>query len=286
MKLLSTLLLTFLCTCTFGKLSNHVSAQIPYLQLSPFITTEISIATTKIEFSYGRPSMRGRKIFGGLEPWDVVWRGGANRNPKLVMSEDFYLGDTRVKAGSYTLFSRPNPEEWTVYLYDETDQYGVPPTWEEDKILASVSVKPEALSRPLESLRYSFEEISNDHFTLVLEWETSRVVIPFRLTTREFMGKKISKTLSGPNTHDYSNAALYALRDSKDYEQSVAWFDKAIELDDKPGYWEHLFRAQALEKLGRFQDAAEAAKRALTFAQESNSDYGVSESKAILARLK
>ncbi|WP_273445796.1 DUF2911 domain-containing protein [Neolewinella agarilytica] len=279
MRLLFTaLIMSFLCTC--------VSAQIPFLPLSPFTTTEITIATTKIELSYGRPSMRGRKIFGGLETWDVVWRGGANRNPRLVMSEDFYLGDTRVKAGSYTLFSRPNPEEWTVYLYDETDQYGVPPNWEEDKILASVKVKPETLSRPLETLRYSFEEISNDHFTLALEWETSRVLIPFRLTTKELMSQKISKTLSGPNSNDYSNAALYALRDSKDYEQSVAWFDKAIELDDKPSYWEHLFRAQALEKLGRFQDAAKAASFALELAEKINSDYGVTESKALLARIK
>lgn len=278
MKLLSTLLLTFLCTC--------VSAQIPFLHLSPFNTTDITIATTKIELSYGRPSMRGRKIFGGLEPWDVVWRGGANRNPKLVMSEDFYLGDTRVKAGAYTLFSRPNPEEWTVYLYDEINQYGVPPNWEEDKILASVSVKPETLARPLETLRYSFEEISNDHFTLVLEWETSRIVIPFRLTTKELMGNKIAETLSGPDANDYSNAALYALRDSRDYEQSVAWFDKAIELDEKPSYWEHLFRGQALEKLGRLEDAAKAARYALELAEKINSNYGVTESKALLARIK
>lgn len=278
MRLLPALFLTFLCTC--------VSAQIPYLHLSPFTTTEITVATTTIELSYGRPSMRGRQIFGGLEPWNIVWRGGANRNPKLVMSEDFYLGDTRVKAGAYTLFSRPNPEEWTVYLYDEINQYGAPPEWEEDKILASVSLKPEVLPRPLETLRYSFEEISNDHFTLVLEWETTRVVIPFRLTTKELMDNRISRTLSGPSSGDYNNAAMYALRDGKDYEQAVAWFDKAIKLDDKPGYWEHLFRGQALEKLGRLEDAAKAARHALALAQKSNSDYGVTESKALLARIK
>jgi tetratricopeptide (TPR) repeat protein len=246
----------------------------------------MTIATTDIEFSYGRPSMRGRKIFGELEPYDVIWRGGANRNPRLVMSKDFLLGDQKVKAGSYTLFSKPNLEEWTVYLYDEINQYGAPETWDEAKVVASINVKPLTLPRPIETLHYTFEEISNDHFTLVLEWETTRVVIPFKLTTREQMGSKIAKALSGPNSSDYSNAGMYALRDGKDYEQAIKWFDKAIELDDTPGYWEHLFRAQALELLGRKKEAIAGATRALAFAKQSNSDYGVNESEAIIARLK
>lgn len=272
------LLASLLCT--------GVRAQIPYLHLSPFTTTEMTIATTDIEFSYGRPSLRGRKIFGGLEPYDLVWRGGANRNPRLVMSKDFFLGDQRVKAGSYTVFSKPNPQEWTVYLYDEVNKFGAPEQWDETKVVASIKVKPAALPRPIETLHYTFEEISNDHFTLVMEWETTRIVIPFRLSTAEQMAAKIAKTLNGPGSAEYSNAGMYALRDSKDYEQALAWFDKAIELDDTPSYWEHLFRAQALEKLGRKQEAIAGATRAFTLAKESGSNYGASESEALLARLK
>ncbi len=275
---LLSLLLLLLCTCA--------SAQIPYLQLSPYSKTELKAATTDIEFAYARPSMRGRKIFGGLEPWNVVWRGGANRNPRLTVSQDFFLGDIRVKAGAYTLFLKPAPEKWTVYLYDEVDQYGVPEEWDETKVVASITRKPEQLLRPIETLRYSFEEISNDHFTIVMEWETTRIVIPFKLTTAEQMEAKIAKTLNGPDAGDYSNAGLYALRDSKDFEQAVAWFDKAIEIDDTPSYWEHLFRALALEKLGRKEEARKGAERALKYAQESGIDYGQRESKALLERLK
>lgn len=271
-------LLFLLCTC--------VSAQIPYLQLSPFQNTEFTLATTDIEFSYGRPSLRGRKIFGGLEPWDVVWRGGGNRNPRLVMSKDFFLGDTRVKAGSYTLFMKPNPTRWTVYLYDEINKYGAPETWDENKVVATITRNPEQLARPLETLRYTFEEISNDHFTIVMEWENTRIVVPFKLTTAEQMEAKIAKTLGGPNTNDFSNAGIYALRDSKDYAQALAWFEKAIEIDDNPGYWEHLFRAQALEKLGRKDEATASAKTALKYAQKSGSNYGQRESEALLKRLK
>lgn len=277
--------LTFIALLT-GLLCTSVRAQIPYLHLSPFTTTEMTIATTDIELSYGRPSLRGRKIFGGLEPYDVVWRGGANRNPRLVMSKDFFLGDQRVKAGSYTLFSKPNPAEWTVYLYDEINKYGTPQQWDETKVVAVLKVKPAALPHPIETLHYTFEEISNDHFTLVMEWETTRVVIPFRLSTSEQMNASILKTLNGPNAADYSNAGMYALRDTKDYEQAISWFDQAIKLDDTPSYWEHLFRAQAFEKLGRKEEAVAGATRALALAKEQESNYGTAESEALLARLR
>lgn len=282
-KLLLTLLLVFsLCPDSY----RGVRAQVPYLHLSPFVTTSFTVATTEVEFSYGRPSMRGRKIFGGLEPWDVVWRSGANRNPRLVMSKDFYLGDTRVKAGSYTLFTKPNFEQWEVYLYDEINQFGVPETWDEAKVVATITVKPERLLYPRETLLYAFEELSNDYMTLVLEWETSRIVIPIGLTTSEDMEATIANTLAGPDAAAYSNAAIYYIRNGKDLEQALAWLDQAIAIDKTPSYWEHLFRAQALEKLGRKDEAIAAARKCLTLAEASGSEYGQAESKVILSRLE
>jgi hypothetical protein len=272
------LLLTFLCT--------SVRAQIPYLHLSPFTTTEITIATTKIELSYGRPSVRNRKIFGGLEPWGKIWRGGANRNPRLVIDKAITFGGTSVSPGSYTIFSTPGQKEWTVYLYDEVNKYGAPEHWDETKVVASMTLDREVLPRPIETLRYTFEEISNDHFTLAMEWENTRVVIPFELQTNTQMAKAIATTLAGPDSGDYSNAAMYALRDSKDYAQALVWFDKAIELDETPSYWEHLFRAQTLVKLGRLEEARTSAQRSLELAKKRNSNYGTTESIAILDALK
>ena len=272
------LLFTLLCTC--------VRAQIPGLKLSPYSTTETKLATTQIEFTYARPSMRGRKIFGGLEPYGKIWRGGANRNPRLVVDKDFYLGDNRVEAGSYTLFFKPDASRWTVYLYTEVDQYGAPELWDEAKVAASIQVTPDALTDPIETLGYSFEEVSNDHFTIVMRWEHTKVTIPFKLTTSEEMESLITKTLGGPDRNDYSSAALYALRDTKDYEQAIRWFDKAMALGEKPRYWEPLHRAQALEKLGRTDEAIVGATNALKLARQVESEYGIGESEALLARLK
>ncbi len=275
----STLLFLFLL-CTCGR------AQVPYLHLSPFVTTSFTVATTDVEFSYGRPSMRGRKIFGGLEPWNVIWRSGANRNPRLVMSQDFFFGNTPVKAGAYTLFTKPNPEQWEVFLYDEVDQFGVPEHWQDEKVVARITLKPNTLSSPRETLLYAFETLTNDQMTLVLEWELTRIVIPIGLTTAAQMEKKIATTLAGPDAAAYSNAAIYYFRNGKDLNQALAWLDEAIKLDTTPSYWEHLFRALVLEKLGRLPEAAAAAELCLTLAQQSTSSYGIHESTALLQRLK
>jgi tetratricopeptide (TPR) repeat protein len=230
--------------------------------------------------------MRGRKIFGGLEPWGKVWRGGANRNPRLVVDKPISFGGTTVSAGSYTIFSTPGQKEWTVYLYDEVNKYGAPDPWDETKIVATLTVDREVLPHPIETLGYTFEEISNDHFSLAMEWENTRVVIPFGLQTKALMNKAITSILAGPNSNDYSNAAMYELRDGTNYEQALAWFDKSIELDPTPHYWQHLFRAQTLVKLGRLDEARAGAKHSLEMAKKINSDYGTAESMAILDALK
>ncbi|MFT5998298.1 MAG: tetratricopeptide (TPR) repeat protein [Neolewinella sp.] len=79
---------------------------------------------------------------------------------------------------------------------------------------------------------------------------------------------------------------MYELRDGKNYEQALAWFDKSIELDQTPHYWQHLFRAQTLVKLGHRDDARAGAQHRLELAKKSNSNYGRAESMAILAAIK
>ena len=58
-----------------------------------------------VTIQYSRPSMRGRKIFGGLVPYDQVWRTGANAATSLKTDVDLTIGGANVPAGSYTLYT-------------------------------------------------------------------------------------------------------------------------------------------------------------------------------------
>src|SRR5690606_3934576 len=85
--------------------------------LSP--ATEISqeVALTEVELSYARPSAKGRKIFGGLVPYNEIWRTGANASTKLTFTEDVKIAGNPLKAGTYALYTIPSEKEWTMIIH-------------------------------------------------------------------------------------------------------------------------------------------------------------------------
>ena len=81
---------------------------------SPTQTMKQDFALSSIEIKYSRPAMKGRAIFGDLVPFDKVWRTGANEANEITFYKDMYLGKTKIKAGSYSLFTIPETENITV----------------------------------------------------------------------------------------------------------------------------------------------------------------------------
>ena len=92
--------------------------------LSPRDTVRATVGGTHVLVDYGRPSRRGRTIFGGVVPYNSVWRTGANAATTLVVDHDVMLGDTKVPAGEYTLFSVPTPDRWTLIVSKKTKEWG------------------------------------------------------------------------------------------------------------------------------------------------------------------
>ena len=88
--------------------------------LSPKATAENDIA----KITYGQPSKRDRVIFGDLVPYNQVWRTGANEATIITLKKDAMLGDKKVKAGTYTLFTIPGEQSWKVILNGKTGQWG------------------------------------------------------------------------------------------------------------------------------------------------------------------
>lgn len=91
---------------------------------SPRDTAVGVIGGDTVLVDYGRPSRRGREIFGALVPWGQVWRTGANSATTLVLGGAAELGGTPVAAGTYTLYSLPTPEGWTLIVNGQTGQWG------------------------------------------------------------------------------------------------------------------------------------------------------------------
>lgn len=148
---------------------------------SPNAGTNLTIGTTDIHLTYGRPGVKGRNVFGGLEPYGSVWRAGANEATVFRASDDVTINGEPLPAGVYAFFAIPEPDEWTLIFNRQANQWGAFDYNEEVDALR-VTVTPEQGPHK-EWLDYSFENLSDTSATVVLHWATTRV--PFTIGTRQ-----------------------------------------------------------------------------------------------------
>src|SRR3982750_522140 len=89
---------------------------VQFPQVSQHAVVKQRVGLTDIEVDYSRPNKNKREIFGGLVPWDKVWRTGANAATKIRFSDAITFGDKDVAPGQYALFTIPKANEGTVVL--------------------------------------------------------------------------------------------------------------------------------------------------------------------------
>jgi hypothetical protein len=141
---------------------------------SPRDTAEMTYAGERIYVDYGRPSVRGRTIMGGLVPYGQVWRTGANAATTLVTPRDIRIGDTPVPAGTYTLYTLPAESGWQLIVNKQTGQWGT--QYDPAQDLARIPMRVERTSAPVEQFTISL--MAGSPASLVMEWENTRVSVP------------------------------------------------------------------------------------------------------------
>ena len=128
-----------------------------------------------IKTDYSSPRMRGRKIYGDLVPFGEVWRTGANDATTFVSSADVMVGGKTIPAGSYTIFTVPTADKWTLIINKKTGEWGIPYKYESDE-LARVDMKVSKLPSPVEDLTISYDK-SSGGCTMHIDWETTRASV-------------------------------------------------------------------------------------------------------------
>ncbi|AHM63474.1 hypothetical protein D770_26155 [Flammeovirgaceae bacterium 311] len=131
---------------------------------------------TYVKITYGRPQKRGRNIFGELVPFDKVWRTGANEATELTTTGDIMLAGNRIPAGTYTLFTIPEKDKWTIIVNREPGQWGAY-RYDESKDLLRFSVPTKQLQNVYEPFTMEFEQTAND-VLLKMMWDRTGVEIP------------------------------------------------------------------------------------------------------------
>lgn len=250
------------------------NAQVRTPQSSPKSTLTQTVGLTEVVVEYSRPSMKGRTIFGDLVPFGKMWRTGANANSTISFSEDVTIDGKTLKKGKYSIFITPKAENWDVFFYNDTNNWGVPENWSDANVALKTTVKSETLSRPVETFTIAINNLDNNYAHLEMMWEKTMAAVRFEVPTQKMAMASIEKVMAGPGAADYFSAAQYLYQSGGDMNQALAYVNKALELNKDKPFWYSRQKSLIQAKLGDKKGAIETAKMSLAAAQTAkNTDY-------------
>jgi hypothetical protein len=161
-----------------GLLAGFTAAAVPaFAQASPPRTVSATIAGKNIKIDYYAPSMRGRKIFGSLVPYDEVWCPGANWATAITAEAGLEIGAMKLPAGSYALWVLPNEREWQAILNRDAKAFHL--DYRADKDIGRLKMNLKTLDAPVEQLTFEIRGAGGNKGTFTMLWEKTEASIPF-----------------------------------------------------------------------------------------------------------
>lgn len=253
-------------------LSTDIQAQglkIPQASTSQTITQNFGLG--KITLNYSRPNVKGRKIFGAMEPYGSVWRTGANSATVISFTEPVKIGGKELAAGEYGLFTIPGKDEWTVIFNKGAKQWGSYEYKESDDALR-VKVKPVNLKDKVETFTIQFADVYPTTAKLQLMWENTSVNVELTTEVDATVMASIDEAMKS-DKKPYFAAAQYYYSNGKDLNKALEWVNAAEEADGKAP-WIKLWKGRIQLKMGDKAGAAKTAAAGLQLATEiKNPEY-------------
>lgn len=142
---------------------------------SPAKTAEGEVGTARITITYGSPAVRGRTIYGGLIPYNELWRTGANEATIISVSEGVLIEGQPLPPGEYALFSIPGEEKWTFVFNKEAEQWGTY-DYDENMDALRVEVAPRTMEESVEMLEFEVKDGE-----IILRWE--KLEVPMKVAS-------------------------------------------------------------------------------------------------------
>ena len=219
------------------------------------------IGLTDIEVVYHRPTVNNRVVWGGIVPYDQVWRAGANENTTISFSTDVMVENKKVAAGTYGLHMIPTKNTWTIILSKDNAAWGSF-FYNEKNDAVRFPVTP-ATNDFQEWLSYSFDQLSAKATTLTLKWEKLSVPIKIEVDVNETVIASMEKELTGiPGFfwQGWNQIALYALTNNYNLEKASAWVERSIGINKN--LTNLMTKSLILESMGKSQEAEKFKKEA------------------------
>ncbi|MFA4868112.1 MAG: DUF2911 domain-containing protein [Pedobacter sp.] len=253
-------------------LSIDVQAQgLKMPQASTNQTISQNFALGKITLNYSRPNVKGRKIFGAMEPYGSVWRTGANSATVITFSEAVKIEGKDLPAGEYGLFTIPGKDEWTVIFNKGAKQWGSYEYKASDDALR-IKVKAIKLNEKVETFTIQFADVLATTAKLQLMWENTLVNVQLSSDIDATVMASIDEAMKGEKK-PYFQAAQYYFTNGKDLKKALEWVNAAEAADGKAP-WIKLWKGRIQMKMGDKAGAAKTATDGLKLATElKNQEY-------------
>ncbi len=234
-----------------------------------------------ITLTYSRPNIKGRKMFGYTEPYNAVWRTGANSATVIKFSDDVTIEGHKVPAGEYGLFSIPGEKQWTIILSNKPEQWGAYTYSVKDDFLRFM-VKPEKLQQLQETFTLAFENVYPTSGELHLLWEHTSLVI--HLTT-DIDARVMASIDSAMQTDKkpYYEAVIYYWTNNKDMTRAVEWAKEIEKIPGMPPMVGKLWLARVQLKKGDKAAAIATAQEGIKAATTAKSDEYIRLNKEVIA---
>ncbi|RZK57045.1 MAG: DUF2911 domain-containing protein [Pedobacter sp.] len=264
-------------------INNSLNAQVKLPSPSSTQTIIQEFGLGKITLVYARPNVKGRKMFGGMEPMDKVWRTGANANTVITFTEAVKIEGQDLPAGEYSLFSIPSKSEWTIIFSKNAKQWGAY-TYDQKDDALRVKVKPTATKQLTETFTMQFANVTESKATLNLAWENTAVAVNLTTDVDTKAMANIAEAMKGEKK-PYMQSAIYYFTNGKDLKTALNWMLEADKAEPKMP-WTKLWLGKMQLKSGDKAAAAESAKAGLALATTMKNDEYIRLNTQLLAETK
>jgi hypothetical protein len=273
------LFLTIVSSSPLGLTAQEL--KMPLASTAQTITQAFGLGS--ITINYSRPNTKGRKIFGGLEPYGSVWRTGANSATTITTTEAIQLEGKDLPAGTYGIFTIPGANEWTVIINKGAKQWGAY-EYKAEEDLFRIAIKPIKLKDKIETFSIQVADVYPTKAKLQLMWENTAININLTTDIDSKIMAGIEEAMKGEKK-PYFAAAQYYFENGKDLSKALEWASAAEASDPKAPYYK-LWKGRIQLKMGDKKAASITASEGIKVAEESKNAEYVRLNSELLAETK
>jgi hypothetical protein len=233
---------------------------------SPKATVGQTIGLTDVTIVYSRPYVKGRVIWGGLVPYNQVWRTGANEATTISFSDDVLINGQRLPAGTYSLHTIPAPDEWTIIFNKVAKQWG---SFNYDEKQDALRVKAKPMPAPMhEMFTIEFANVTMDNAQIVLAWDKLAVPFTIETNTKQKYLDKARAALANAKPDDWRTplqVAQFMYENKIDMNEAYNLLNRSIAAQEN--YNNMTIKAEWLASEGKYKEAVATGERAIQLAK-------------------